>query len=66
MHKKTTHGGAAMIGGVRSPMASSGHGLVGGSAKQMKPHGLNITQHSKGAKTPPIKSPQKASDNVCD
>ena len=57
MAKKT---GAAMIGGVRSPMAAKGHGLVG-SKTRMKIGGVS-TKRTTDATV--IKSPQKAGDNV--
>jgi hypothetical protein len=56
----TKKGGAGMIGGVRSPMATSGHGLVG------KKTSMRITGMSskKSTQATIIKSPQRAGDNV--
>ena len=60
MPKISRNGGAAMIGGVRSPMAAKGHGLVG-SKTRMKIGGVS-TKRTTDATV--IKSPQKAGDNV--
>jgi hypothetical protein len=61
--RKLTKGGH-FVGGVRSPMACSGHGLDG-IKHTMKPAGTtNVTQGRKSGKTPPVNSPQKMSDNI--
>jgi hypothetical protein len=49
-----------MIGGVRSPMATSGHGLVGRKTS-MKISGMS-SKRTKDATV--ISSPQRAGDNV--
>jgi hypothetical protein len=61
--RKTTHGGSGMIGGVRSPMAARGHGIVVDKPK-MHPPGCDISRRSGTGRTPPVSSPQKARDNV--
>jgi hypothetical protein len=53
-----------MIGGVRSPMATSGHGLVG-SKTDMYRRGIdNATSHKSAASGSTIKSPRPAKENV--
>lgn len=58
--KKSSHGGAGMIGGVRSPMAAAGHGLVGHKTTA-KITGMSRKSMKGGTK---ISSPQKSGDNV--
>jgi hypothetical protein len=53
MPRISKSGGAGMIGGVRSPMASSGHGLVGKS--KLKPSiAANTTRPDVGRKAATI------------
>jgi len=55
----STSGGAGMIGGVRSPMATSGHGLVAKSP--LKPSvAANTTRPGVSKKSAPIRSPFNA------
>lgn len=57
MAMKTNKGGAGMLGGVRSPMAVSGHGLVG-KPKDMYKCGIdNATSHKSLSKPTVVKSP---------
>ncbi len=58
---RITKKGGAMLGGVRSPMASSGHGLVGSSKLKPKIGGLS---HKSSTQATVVSSPQKAKDNV--
>lgn len=58
--KISKKGGAGMIGGVRSPMASPGHGLVG-SKTSMPIHGMSRKSTTQATV---VSSPQKAKDNV--
>jgi hypothetical protein len=61
---KTNKGAAGMIGGVRAPMARSGHGLVG-SKTQMYSRGIdNATGGRKLSKPTVVSSPQKKGDIV--
>jgi len=54
---------AGMIGGVRSPMATSGHGLVGKS--KLNPSvAANTTRPGISKKSSPIRSPQNAGNIV--
>jgi hypothetical protein len=66
MAMKTSKGGAGMIGGVRSPMARSGHGIVSQKPKvAMYSHGIdNATTRKQLGGPDVINSPQKAKDNV--
>ena len=58
--KLTTSGGAGMIGGVRSPMATSGHGLIGKS-RNLKPSvAANTTRPGIAKQSAPIRSPYNA------
>ena len=61
MPRISKKGGAGMIGGVRSPMAASGHGLVG--RDRLKPTIAGMSRKSTTNATV-IKSPQKSGDNV--
>ena len=64
MPRITKKGGAGMIGGVRSPMATSGHGLVG-TKTSMYSRGIdNATSHKSAASGSTIKSPRPAKENV--
>lgn len=60
MPRISKKGGAGMIGGVRSPMASPNHGLVGSKTR------MTISGMSRKSTTQAtvVKSPQKAGDNV--
>lgn len=61
---KTNKGGAGMIGGVRSPMATSGHGLVG-KKTDMYSHGIdNATSRKSLTKPTVVSSPQRKGDIV--
>jgi hypothetical protein len=62
MPRISKSGGAGMIGGVRSPMASTGHGLVGDKRKMNPP--ICGAPHKSAAKATVVSSPQKARDNV--
>jgi hypothetical protein len=61
MPRISKKGGAAMLGGVRSPMAASGHGLVGRS--KLKPRIGGMSRKSTTNATV-VSSPQKSGDNV--
>jgi len=61
MPRISNKGGAGMIGGVRSPMASPKHGLVGSS--KLKPHIVGASRKSVASGTS-IRSPQLSKDNV--
>ena len=57
--KISTSGGCGMIGGVRSPMAASGHGLV--KTGPLKPSvAANTTRPGVSKKSAPIRSPYNA------
>jgi len=60
MPRITKKGGAGMLGGVRSPMATQGHGLVGSKTK-MPIHGMSRKTTTKATI---VSSPQRAGDNV--
>jgi len=63
MPKISSKGGAAMIGGVRSPMASKSHGLVGKS--KLNPSvAANTTRPGISKSSAPIRSPQNAGHTV--
>ncbi len=63
MPKISGKGGAGMIGGVRSPMATAGHGLVGKS--KLKPSvAANTTRPGIAKQSAPIRSPQNAGNIV--
>lgn len=54
---------AGMIGGVRSPMATAGHGLVGKS--KLNPSvAANTTRPGVSKRSAPIRSPQNAGNVV--
>lgn len=56
---KTSKGKAGMIGGVRSPMAATGHGLVARSP--LKPSvAANTTRPGVSKRSAPIRSPYNA------
>jgi hypothetical protein len=56
---KSRNAKAGMIGGVRSPMATAGHGLVGKS--KLKPSiAANTTTSGVSKKSAPIRSPFNA------
>lgn len=64
MAMKTNKGGAGMLGGVRSPMAREGHGLVGRKT-EMYSRGIdNATSRKQLGGPSVVSSPQKAKDNV--
>jgi len=61
---KTNKGGAGMIGGVRSPMATPEHGLVG-KKTDMYSRGIdNATSRKKLSSPTVVSSPQKKGDIV--
>jgi hypothetical protein len=60
MPRISKSGKAGMIGGVRSPMATAGHGLVG-KKTSMPIYGMS---RKKTTQATVISSPQKAGDNV--
>ena len=63
MPRISKKGGAGMIGGVRSPMATSGHGLVGKS--KLNPSiAANTTRPGVSKQSAPIRSPQNAGNIV--
>lgn len=61
MPRISKKGGAGMLGGVRSPMATPSHGLVGRS--KLKPH-IDGVSSKKSTQATVISSPQKAGQNV--
>ena len=64
MAMKTNKGGAGMIGGVRSPMATPEHGLVG-KKTDMYSRGIdNATSRKSLSKPTVVSSPQKKGDLV--
>jgi hypothetical protein len=60
---KTNKGGAGMIGGVRSPMATPEHGLVG-KKTDMYSRGIDNATSRKSLKPTVVSSPQKKGDIV--
>jgi hypothetical protein len=61
---KTSKGGAGMIGGVRSPMATPSHGLVG-SKTSMRSRGIDNATSGRSLKEPTVvKSPVRMGDIV--
>lgn len=60
MPRISRKGGAGMIGGVRSPMASPSHGLVG-TKTRMKIDGMSRKTITKATV---VSSPQRSKDNV--
>jgi hypothetical protein len=66
MPRISKSGGAGMIGGVRSPMATSGHGLVAKGPTSMYRRGIdNVTNGRKSMSAgTSVKSPQRSADNV--
>ena len=62
MPRISKKGGAGMIGGVRSPMATTGHGLV--ARGPMHPAGTNIAKRKSTSGGTRISSPQLNRDNV--
>jgi hypothetical protein len=64
MSMKTNKGGAGMIGGVRSPMATPAHGLVG-KKTDMYSRGIdNATSRKSLSKPTVVSSPQRKGDIV--
>jgi hypothetical protein len=64
MSMKTNKGGSGMIGGVRSPMATPDHGLVG-KKTDMYSRGIdNATSRKSLTKPTVVSSPQKKGDLV--
>lgn len=60
----TSKGKSGMIGGVRSPMAGSGNGLVVAKPKLHPSVAANTTRPGISKKTAPIRSPQNKGDIV--
>lgn len=54
---KTGKGGAGMIGGVRSPMATAGHGIVSKKPNMYPPGCHNATSSKKMSGNTSIKTP---------
>ena len=56
----SSKGGAGMIGGVRSPMATAGHGLVKQKPKLRPSVAANTTTSGVSKQSAPIRSPFNA------
>ena len=60
MPRISKSGGAGMIGGVRSPMATSGHGLIVKKPKLHPSVAANTTTSGVSKRSAPIRSPFNA------
>lgn len=60
MPRISKSGGAGMIGGVRSPMAASGHGIVSKKPKLHPSTAANTTTSGVSRQSAPIRSPFNA------